>query len=136
MIARLMRTYSVPSRLPSARRCSADCADVSVEFLSATAMANLFLLCADSRLEFWGRQARPCPGAKEQLREPQIQQGRSDSNAQPPVLETGALPIELHPSNHCGLKIADCKIPARYWTRLRRIIAPKICNLKSAILIT
>src|SRR5947209_10655712 len=26
------------------------------------------------------------------------EQGRSDSNAQPPVLETGALPIELHPS--------------------------------------
>src|SRR5438309_11655872 len=36
------------------------------------------------------------------------QQGRSDSNAQPPVLETGALPIELHPSaSHCRLKIAD-----------------------------
>jgi hypothetical protein len=25
------------------------------------------------------------------------QQGRRDSNSQPPVLETGALPIELHP---------------------------------------
>ena len=27
-----------------------------------------------------------------------VSQGRRDSNPQPPVLETGALPIELHPS--------------------------------------
>ncbi len=26
-----------------------------------------------------------------------VWQGRRDSNSQPPVLETGALPIELHP---------------------------------------
>jgi hypothetical protein len=26
-----------------------------------------------------------------------VQQGRQDSNLQPPVLETGALPIELRP---------------------------------------
>src|SRR6266511_1307077 len=31
-------------------------------------------------------------------------QGRSDSNAQPPVLETGALPIELRPSDQVELK--------------------------------
>ena len=26
-----------------------------------------------------------------------VKQGRRESNSQPPVLETGALPIELHP---------------------------------------
>src|SRR5207247_7105920 len=47
------------------------------------------------------------------------QQGRSDSNAQPPVLETGALPIELHPSvNHCRLKIAEFRsgVADQDWT--------------------
>ena len=33
-----------------------------------------------------------------------MKQGRQDSNLQPPVLETGALPIELRPSG-CG---PDC----------------------------
>ena len=32
------------------------------------------------------------------------QQGRQDSNLQPPVLETGALPIELRPWASC-----DCR---------------------------
>jgi hypothetical protein len=35
-------------------------------------------------------------------------QGRQDSNLQPPVLETGALPIELRPSVRGG----DCTAPS------------------------
>src|SRR5437867_9137893 len=40
----------------------------------------------------------------------QRKQGRSDSNAQPPVLETGALPIELHPfAPYRGIRIRISK---------------------------
>ncbi len=41
----------------------------------------------------------PC-GSRKQLRFALNTQGRQDSNLQPPVLETGALPIELRP--YCG----------------------------------
>ena len=38
------------------------------------------------------------------VRHNQAEQGRQDSNLQPPVLETGALPIELRPS----VRAEDC----------------------------
>ena len=36
-------------------------------------------------------------GQRKRSKSPRTQQGRQDSNLQPPVLETGALPIELRP---------------------------------------
>jgi hypothetical protein len=50
----------------------------------------------------WRRRARPVRGSQppELAPKPDFdgKQGRQDSNLQPPVLETGALPIELRPS--------------------------------------
>src|SRR5207237_2162149 len=47
------------------------------------------------------------------------QQGRQDSNLQPPVLETGALPIELRPSVAAGIVSAPSGVPSppRPWVR-------------------
>src|SRR5262249_61237253 len=47
------------------------------------------------------------------------EQGRSDSNAQPPVLETGALPIELRP---CGASRPACGREG--WSRPSRDLSP------------
>src|SRR5689334_20119951 len=46
-----------------------------------------------------GPPRRRCPalGPRPEARTGRREQGRSDSNAQPLVLETSALPIELHP---------------------------------------
>jgi hypothetical protein len=47
----------------------------------------------------------------------QEEQGRQDSNLQPPVLETGALPIELHPSVASGIvspRLRHDQIVGRY----------------------
>ena len=48
--------------------------------------------------------SRPEYGAGAAARQPSVtEQGRQDSNLQPPVLETGALPIELRPWVGCRL---------------------------------
>ena len=53
-------------------------------------------------MDFYGqtarRAARPESPARTPLSAWTVGQGRQDSNLQPPVLETGALPVELRPS--------------------------------------
>jgi hypothetical protein len=62
----------------------------------ATAMANPSALVRAAGFQWQGRSVRPrTTKTGSQPRKPE--QGRSDSNAQPAVLETAALPIELHP---------------------------------------
>src|SRR5262249_50787875 len=57
--------------------------------------------CAVHPCPWFPRPPAPATRMRNSLRRRRslrVEQGRSDSNAQPPVLETGALPIELHPS--------------------------------------
>src|SRR5436309_3433906 len=95
--ARLARTNAAPARLTTGRRSSGLRGVVTGVFLTATAMAFPSVrVCRSRLLDPAGIILAP---TDRQPRAPdrKHQQGRSDSNAQPAVLETAALPIELHP---------------------------------------
>src|SRR5271157_900613 len=94
---RLPRRYTTPTTRATGNRLARVDGVVSGLF-TAKAMGNPSLV--NSR---WARlscryRSHPCSdhgSATTRGRPPK--QGRSDSNAQPAVLETAALPIELHP---------------------------------------
>src|SRR5437870_6486184 len=101
----LPRTYATPARLLTARRSNGLCEGASGVFFTATAMALPRFQVSDFRLAI----AAPIRGlldCQSQVFDRKSQQGRSDSNAQPAVLETAALPIELHPFGE--LLVASC----------------------------
>ena len=66
---------------------------------------------------------------------PQKWQGWWDSNSQPPVLETGALPIELHPCA-CWMLEAGCSILDTIQHRATSIQHPHPTSRYSTILVT
>src|SRR5262245_56595420 len=93
--AKLRKTYSAPRMLPSTSRWWGLRVTVSGVVFTAVAMAIPYK--GDFRLApRGGPPVRACP-AERRPGPSKIEQGRSDSNAQPAALETAALPIELHP---------------------------------------
>src|SRR6202011_5674213 len=65
------------------------------------------------------------PGlARSDTDKPSPKQGRSDSNAQPLVLETSALPIELHPCEQWSVpwSVAGEEKPRSQWTKSRTLL--------------
>ena len=61
-------------------------------------------------------------------------QGRRESNSQPLVLETGALPIELHPYGEC--RMHECRMTNAYELRSLRAFAIRSSSSYSRIFVT
>src|SRR5437879_13130256 len=82
---------------------SAEAAGLRRSPRSSSRLADRSCLCSGPKLDPRDWMTTDSEAAKSLL----PKQARQESNLQPPVLETGALPIELRTSDTLGLEVTD-----------------------------